>query len=275
MLVFYARAHATAKVKDVLSLLTSLCLAQSTSVPQHAAMDATLASLLTFKRSSLNNLAATDALAAAALTSQLSGYATLRRFYDLRDQDLNLGATTSFKPLERKRQAANALLAIIASASDCIRGGLFDSAVQSVVPVNGLIVLLAEILPLCGQTKRILARTHIYTLLRVIEDYNACPASLRASAEELLKTCVQSSTPTLSKSHSNASSTSGLGGSSYDLLVTSSILLKQQEKSAPLRRAWDWRIGLIGLQASDVSADSILLMLRVALANELGRLPTD
>ncbi|QIW97534.1 hypothetical protein AMS68_003052 [Peltaster fructicola] len=274
MLHFFARAHATKKLKEVLTLLTSLCLAQSRSMPPSAAMDETLVDLLTSTRPGLTGLAAVDLQAAGELTSQLSGYATLRRYYDLRDQGLQPDIKAAYKPLERKRQAANALLAVIASASDCIRGGLFDVAVQSVISVDGLLVLLGEVLPLCGHQQRILTEKHIYTLLRVIEDFIASPARLRARAEELLKACTRPDAPALKRDQSNASSISGLNGSSYDLLVTSSMLLKHEDAQEPMKRAWDWRTGLTGLDA-EIDANTLLLMLRVTLANELGKDTSD
>lgn len=240
-------------------------------------MDDQLVSLLAVDRHGLKELAASDAEAAQRLATELSGYATLRRFYDLRDQEYTT-SSVKLQPLEQRREAANALLAIIASASDCIRGGLFDPDVESVVSVNGLLALIGEVLPLCGQKKWLLTQSHVYALLRVVEDYSACPARIRNSAAEVLDACYKaglSDLPArLQKSASDISSTSGLTGSSYELLATSSMLLnieKADSGAVTPQRAWDWRKGLRGLDASDNGAESLLLLLRVALAKELGK----
>jgi hypothetical protein len=64
------------------------------------------------------------------LQNQLSGYATLRKFYSLRDSQGDKGL------------AASALVAVIQSADENIHGGLFEEI--GVVPVDGLFALLGE-----------------------------------------------------------------------------------------------------------------------------------
>lgn len=77
-----------------------------------------------------------------------SGYATLRRFYEIRDEAINLekGQKPKYRPLARKRAAADALVAVIRSASDSIYGGLYDQDRDSAVQVDGLLALLGEAL---------------------------------------------------------------------------------------------------------------------------------
>lgn len=238
-------------------------------MPPATTLDDKLASLLAPGRPGLTELAQLDAKAAADLAAQLSGYATLRKFYELRD--LHLSTTARINSLDCRRQALKCLLAAVTSAADCIRGGLFDATVSSVIPAKSLLVLLGEVLPFCGQKTQALSQAQIFTLLRVVEDYAASPDRTRQAAEEFLKTCVSSGTPAaLHKSNSNTSSASGLGVSSYDLLETSSLLLKQSNgQGAPIARAWDWKCGLSGLGGSDNNAQSLLLLLRVALARLL------
>lgn len=89
-----------------------------------------------------------DPKAAEMLHTYLTGYATLRKFYDLRDEeiDLEVGQKPAARPNARKVAAATALLAVINSAADNIHGGLFDENRGSVVQVDGLLSLLGEAL---------------------------------------------------------------------------------------------------------------------------------
>ena len=89
-----------------------------------------------------------DPKAAEMLHTYLTGYATLRKFYDLRDEEINLekGQKPTMRPNARKIAAATALLAVINSAADNIHGGLYDESRASVVQVDGLLSLLGEAL---------------------------------------------------------------------------------------------------------------------------------
>ncbi len=148
-LLYYARAHNSKKMKDVLDLLVSLCLVQSMAYPPESDLDARLKEFILSPKETLTQLARIDHEAARLLSTYLSGYATLRRFYDLRDEGLNVRETEKprRRPLTRKKEAASTLMAVINSASDCIRGGLFDPTVDVVIQVDGLLALLGEVLP--------------------------------------------------------------------------------------------------------------------------------
>lgn len=80
------------------------------------------------------------------LHTHLTGYATLRKFYDLRDMEaiLGEGEKPRLRPIARKNAAATALLAVISSAADSIHGGLYDENRGSIVQVDGLLALLGE-----------------------------------------------------------------------------------------------------------------------------------
>ena len=82
------------------------------------------------------------------LHTYLTGYATLRRYYDLRDEEVNLkeGEKPTLRPIARKKAAADCLIAVINSAADNIHGGLYDESRGSVVQVDGLLALLGEAL---------------------------------------------------------------------------------------------------------------------------------
>lgn len=148
-LLYYARAHNPKKIKEVLDLLTSLCLVQSMSYPPTSELDEQLNSFISAPKRTLTDLSRTDHEAAQQLSTYLSGYATLRKFYDLRDEEVNLrpGQKPTLRPLARRREAAAALVAVVDSASDSIRGGLYNPDVDVVVQVDGLLTLLGEALP--------------------------------------------------------------------------------------------------------------------------------
>jgi hypothetical protein len=165
-LIYYARAHASQKLHSTIDLLISLCLVQSAAFPPQAIIDPQLDALLNDQHATLHQVARQDSGAAHLLASQLSGYATLRRFYDLRDADSSNDTTVSevehdeettarrpatLRPLARKREAARALMAVVESSAESIRGGLYDAEMQSVVQVDALMALLCEALPLMNR----------------------------------------------------------------------------------------------------------------------------
>ena len=132
-----------------------MCLVQSAAFPPAASLDTQLRTILNDQRVAVNKLAQVDTEAAQLVATYLSGYATLRKFYGLRDEDsgkVDEDATKSgIGPLARKREAAKALLALIESAADSIRGGLYDAEVETVLQVDTLMTLLCEALPLMNR----------------------------------------------------------------------------------------------------------------------------
>lgn len=261
-LIYYARAHATRKLKDTISFMTSLCLLQSAAIPAHNALDQHLASLLSKERTALVQLARADPDAANLLGAQLSGYATVRQFYDIRDNNEHGG----LRPLERKRKAGDALIGAIESAADCIRGGLFDPEIESVVPVDGLLALLGEALPLLGQARPVFGKQQIFALMRVVEDFDTAPGRIRERAVDVLKGCINAYRG--SGSTGSDMGGSGMSGSSWDM-VASSAMLQSQDKV--IHRGWDWRKGLDAAVGSQVDGTEVLMLLRMALAQEVAK----
>lgn len=102
----------------------------------------------------LSAVANVDEEAASTLQFYFSGYATLRRFYETRDEAIGLqhGQKPRYKPLARRRAAAQALVAVISSAADGIYGGLYDPDRDSAIQVDGLLALLGEALPFIHRT---------------------------------------------------------------------------------------------------------------------------
>lgn len=270
-------------MKDALALLTSLCLLHSAAIPAQVDLDTTLFSLLSRDRTALVQLARADADAARLLASHLSGYATVRRFYELRDREAGVvSGKGSGGTLERTRSAASALVAVLESASDCIRGGLYDPEIESVVPVDGVLVLLGECLPLLGQAKRVFTREQVFGLLRVVEDFETSPSRLRENGGSLLQASMTAYRGGSSASMTGTGSSSGsrselMGGSSYDMLASSTMVRSQQEKGkkggkgVEVMRAWDWRKGFDAVAGMDGGAREVLLLVRTALAREVGR----
>lgn len=146
-LICYARARNRRKVKSVVDLLISYSLVQSRAYPATADMDPDLRSLIKDPKTCLSSIASIDEEAARILQFYLSGYATLRRFYEIRDEAVDTESQRPrFKPLARRRAAAKALTAVISSAADNIYGGLYDPSRDSAVQVDGLLALLGEAL---------------------------------------------------------------------------------------------------------------------------------
>ncbi|RAK77117.1 putative nuclear pore complex subunit Nup85 [Aspergillus fijiensis CBS 313.89] len=300
-LLCYARAHNRRKVKSVVDLLISYSLVQSRAYPASNDLDEQLESLIRDPGRCLAAIAGSDEDAASILQYYFSGYATLRRYYEIRDEAVNLkeGQQPRYKPLARRRAAAQALVAVISSAADSIYGGLYDPDRDSAVQVDGLLTLLGEVLPFVDQPTPILSVSQQFTILSAIEDLQTVTPRVYAQCEECFRSTLieyqssknanaSSSTDSyilpsspramLKKSVSalNASSTfsfigsemvgsartlsgSGSAGSSGVLVPR---LNAEKGAAAPHDRGWDWRAGL----PDDVTGEDIMRVLRLGLA---------
>lgn len=216
ILLYYARGHCEQKIKEVLELLTSLSLVESAAYPSQSDLDKDLAQLVASPKDVLSALSSLDAGAAELLKTYLAGYATLRRFYNLRDSDVLASESDQTnkpsssvkkkRPLARKREAATALIAVINSAADSIHGGLYDSDRPSIVNVDALLPLLAEALPFIsclnfprpntasatniGNRKRTLTTRHIFALLKAIEDLQTVSSRIYDQCERCFQSCL-------------------------------------------------------------------------------------
>lgn len=276
-LIYYARAHATEKLKDTVSLLTTISLLHSAAMPSSRTIDAKLKSLIGQDRKALTELGHVDLDAAQLLSSNVSGYATLRKFYDLRDQDALTASGKAPKSLERHREAANSLFALLKSAADCIPGGLFDPEAETVIPVEGLLALFGESLPFLGQTKRIFTQQQVFAFLAILEDFVAAPGRIRENAESLLSASLgayrdENNTGTgpfgkKGKGKKNAKEDlSKSVGSSWELLAESVAI--DPQKGGKIERAWDWRQGLVhgGIEGKE---EEVVKLVREALVREV------
>ncbi|KAF1914271.1 Nup85 nucleoporin-domain-containing protein [Ampelomyces quisqualis] len=280
-LLYYARAHDTPRIQEVLRVLVAHCLIKSIAYPPLSELDESLESLIKSPKQTLTKLSGLDPEAASLLSNHLSGYATIRKFYDLRDEEvlLKTGEKPAHRPMARKRAAANALSVIVASAASSIRGGLYDPEIETVVQVDVLLPLLGEALVFVNQTKRTLTLRHLYDLLAAIEDLDTVPSMIRSQCEEVLST-------TLSAAHDPSNAQHGLLQKSTSNLTTASSQFsliefgttdgQSAESSAVLvkggginetPRGWDWRRGF----NKGANGQDVISVLRLGVAREIAR----
>jgi hypothetical protein len=226
--------------------------------------------------------------AARILSNSFSGYATLRNFYTLRDEDV-LAKENNSRPAHRlntrKKKALNCLLSVIQSASSSIRGGLYDPDADAVVQVDGLLVLLGEALPFLHKDFGNVVQTqHLNLLLEAVEDLSIAPNLIWTQCNECLMSAIAAASGAeppsprdmLKKSISALSEKTektGTTGSSQFSLVGSSMLPSGQgsrvlngERESD--RGWDWRVGF---RNQEIQGENILSLLRFALAEAVAR----
>jgi hypothetical protein len=236
--------------------------------------------LISHPKDALSEISSMDLEAAELLHRMLSGYATLRRFYALRDEEVQLvkGERSKMGAAARKREAATALLAVIMSSDDNIRGGLYDEERGAVVSVDFLLALLGEAMVFVNKPGSSLTAPQIDVLLKALEDVETVNTRVRSACSEFLQTVVASgqglkgSSPTdmLRKSTSNTSGTSSFS------MVGSSMLASQLKQSmgssgvlvkGNVKRGWDWRQGI----SAGTSAEDVLRILRLGLVKDLAK----
>jgi hypothetical protein len=271
-------AHNTPKVKEVLDLLISLSLINSTPYPPEAKLDDHLRRLVASPKEALTELSRMDFDAAGLLHKMLSGYATLRKFYNLRDEAVALEkGEPKNNAIVRKIDAASALMAVIASSDDNIRGGLYDEEREAVVNIDFLLALLGEAMVFVNQTDYTITVAQIDVLLKAIEDLQTVGTSIYSACAEFLQAVVGSgqglkgSSPTdmLRKTTSSGSSSFSMVGSS---MLASSQLMHSVRSSGVLvtgniKRGWDWRDGI----SASTNGDDLLRILRHGLAKDLAK----
>ncbi|UNI20625.1 Aconitate hydratase [Purpureocillium takamizusanense] len=267
---YYALAHRTDRVRDVLNLLMSYSLVQSTAYPPEKDLDEELKNLLRKRTETLERRAQQDIEAAQLLGRTLSGYATLRKFYELRDSAAQEKSPS--KAMTLKKQAAFALVAVISSSDDNIRGGLYDESRDAVVSEDFLLALLGEATVFVQQSPSLVSLEHIDILLKAIEDIQTVGSRIYETCDEFFSLVLSSgqglkgSTPAdLMKK-----STSSLSGSSY-VMSGSSMLVSHLHKSVAggkVQRGWDWRKGW----AANTKGEDVLRKLRLGLSRDLSAL---
>lgn len=259
----------------MLNLLVSLSLLHTVAYPAESDLDDHLKRLIKSPRSILKEMSQLDYRAATLLQQMLSGYATLRKFYDLRDEAVH--GDTKEVSHRSKAEAVSALIAVITSSDDNIRGGLYDEQRGAVVDVDFLLALLGEAMVFVDQPDSFtLSPYQIEVLLKSIEDLETVGNRVYSACDDFFQT-VMASTPGLKGSTPMdllKKSTSSMSGSSFSM-VGSSMLASQLNKSISnsgllkenAKRGWDWRKGL----TADMSSKDVLRILRYGLAKELAK----
>lgn len=115
-----------------------MSLVRSEAFPAQGDLDKDFIEFLKNDSTIYESLFASDREGALILHESMSGYATVRNFYDLRDR--------SSRGTKERNQAWEALSAIIASASDNVDGGMLDEKTDALIRYEGLLVLLGEAL---------------------------------------------------------------------------------------------------------------------------------
>ncbi|KAL2115840.1 hypothetical protein VTJ04DRAFT_10095 [Mycothermus thermophilus] len=283
---YYALAHKPNKVREVMNLLISYSLVQSTAFPPTHELDDYLRRLLTDRKNTLEQCASQDMDAAELLGKMLSGYASLRQFYDIRDND---AAMAHVSPRTRRQQAATALVSVIASSDDNIRGGLLDQTRDGIVSEDFLLALLGEALVFVSDpdkasdggpfaTTPILTLDQIDVLLKAVEDLQAVSSRVYTICDEFLQ-LVLASAPGGLKGSTPADLLRKSSGPGNFTLAGSSLVASQLQKSlsgasgalgkaVTVKRGWDWRSGV----SARTKGEDILKRLRLGLARDLAGL---
>lgn len=300
-LLCYARSHASHKIRQLVDLLVSYSLVQSRAYPPEDEMDDGLQSLVQSPRTALSDIADVDPEAAEMLQFYLVGYACLRRFYTLRDEDSlpnGQGSSSNLRPLARKRAAARALVAAINSAADSIYGGLYDPERQSAIQVDGLLTLLGEATALLasnnvgsGKQVQVFTSQQIYAVLAAVEDLSTVSSRVYEATEECLQASLRnyhgSQPPSphamLKKSMSSGTNSnfsfsmmgsemlarsdlSSGGAGSRSAAESSGVLIPGHHQSDIVGRGWDWRARF---NDKSVVGRDVVKVLRMGLAEEL------
>ncbi|KAJ3484869.1 hypothetical protein NLG97_g6951 [Lecanicillium saksenae] len=269
---YFALSHKTDRVREVLNLLTSYSLVHSTVYPAEKELDADLKNLLRNRTETLERRAKQDLEAAQLLGRMLSGYATLRKFYELRDQYAEEDAASS-KAQSLRKQAAFALVAVISSSDDNIRGGLYDDTRDAVVSEDFLLALLGEATVFLGQKPSTVSLEQIDVLLKAIEDLQTVGSRVYDACDEFFNLVLASGQGLKGSTPADLmrKSTNALGASSY-VMTGSSMLAGQLHKSVAgtgkIQRGWDWR----KQWHTSTRSEDVLRKLRLGLAQDLAAL---
>ncbi|KAL8766149.1 MAG: hypothetical protein Q9209_006989 [Squamulea sp. 1 TL-2023] len=293
-LIYYARARRPGRVKNILDLLISLSLVESKAVPTSSSLDSNLRALIETPRESLEVLRDIDAEAAQLIHHNLTGYASLRRFYDLRDAELstNKDPTARLRPVARRKAAIATLTAVINSAADSIHGGLYDVERGSVVPIDGLLALLGEALVFVDQPDGDLSLSQCLDLLKAIEDLETVTSRVYEQCEECFRCTLangqfQQKRPDardmLKKSISNMTSSSSafsliestmMDSDTRESTGSEGIMVHMVEnsnattaKGDEVQRGWDWRRRV----DQNTTGANLLRKLRLGLAKDIAR----
>ncbi|KAK5987182.1 Nuclear pore protein NUP85 [Cladobotryum mycophilum] len=266
---YFALSHRTDRVREVLNLLMSYSLVQSTVYPAEKDLDEDLKNLLRKRTETLEERAKQDLEAAQLLGRMLSGYATLRKFYEVRDQ-IKPEETSPSKALALRKQAAFALVAVVSSSSDNIRGGLYDETRDAVVSEDFLLALLGEATVFINQSPSIISLEQIDVLLKAVEDIQTVGSRVYETCEEFFNLVLSSGQGLKGSTPQDLMRSTNLGASF--MMSGGSLLASHMQKSVmgggKVNRGWDWRKGMM----ANSKGEDVLRKLRLGLAKDLAAL---
>jgi hypothetical protein len=222
--------------------------------------------------------------AAELLGKMLSGYASLRQFYEIRDNEDALPNATA---QARRQQAATALISVIASSDDNIRGGLFDQTRDGIVSEDFLLALLGEALVFVSNPDNtnvhhgqldapVITLDQIDIILKAIEDLQAVGSRVYNACDEFLQ-LVLASAPGGLKGSTPADLLKKSDGTNL-MLGGSSVMASQLQKSlsgtgalgkVAVKRGWDWRTEVAAFKTK---GEDVMKRLRLGLAKDLAGL---
>jgi hypothetical protein len=254
----------------------SYSLVQSTAYPAENDLDEDLKSLLRNRTETLEDRAKVDLEAAQLLGRMLSGYATLRKFYEMRDELANIEEASPSRALSLRKQAAFALVAVVSSSGDNIRGGLYDETRDAVVSEDFLLALLGETTVFINQSPSVISLEQLDILLKAIEDIQAVGSRVYSTCEEFFNLVLASAQGLKGSTPADLmKSTGAFGGSTY-MMNGSSLLASHMQKSVmagggKVTRGWDWRKGWL----ANTKGEDVIRKLRLGLAKDLAALWLD
>lgn len=264
-----------------MNLLISYSLVQSTAYPPASELDDHLHRLLTDRNKTLEQCANQDLEAAELLGKMLSGYASLRQFYSVRDGE-------NSHLISARQQAATALVSVIASSDDNIRGGLYDQTRDGIVSEDFLLALLGEATAFVTDPENTnvhfgkysepaITLDQIDIMLKAIEDLQAVGSRVYNTCEEFLQVVLaavpgglKGSTPAdlLKKSTSSLSGSYVLGASSMMASQLQKSLGPGSALTKNVKRGWDWRKEM----TAKTKGEDVMRRLRLGLAKDLAGL---
>ncbi|RDA86296.1 hypothetical protein CP532_5660 [Ophiocordyceps camponoti-leonardi (nom. inval.)] len=274
VLWYYALAHRPDSVREVLNLLIAHSVVDSKAFPAEADLDPGLRDLLEKRTETLERRAKQDLEAAQLLGRMLSGYATLRKFYDYRDSIRDVPSSSS-RAISARKQAASALVAVIASADDNIRGGIYDMERDAVVSEDFLLVLLGEATALVDEGPLAMTTDQIEVMLKAIEDLETVGGRIYGIGDEFLHTVLAScpglkgSTPAdLMMKRSTASLSDSYVMSGSSMLASRLHETARGGQGERMSRGWDWRRAW----TANTKGVDVIRKLRRGLARDLASL---
>ncbi|GAB7366394.1 hypothetical protein MBLNU230_g8191t1 [Neophaeotheca triangularis] len=233
-MLYYSYANAWAKLDQITNTLTFRCITESSGT----ALGASLSRLESMR--TLNTADNQHALLSQFqdgtqnLSTRLAGCAMLKEFYELRDS-----ASANQQNLQTLGAMGEKLMILLSSAADSIHGGLFDPAVRSLIPVDCLLALLGETLPLLNDRRRVFNREAVLAhLMPAVEYLEQGPAYIFERNAALLSQSLEA----------------------YEL-----------GRKQPGSKGWDWRKGFVGVHGVKGTGKELVMLVRLALCREMAK----